>query len=58
MANPPCNGGKLMANLLQQAGASSEPTSFAPLHTNRIFTGLWTNRNLLLDAATSDYQER
>jgi len=47
-----------MANLLQQAGASSEPSSFAPLHTNRIFTGLWTNRNLLRDAATSDYQER
>ena len=47
-----------MANLLQQAGASSEPTSFAPLHTNRIFTGLWTNRNVLRDAATSDYQEK
>jgi len=47
-----------MANLLQQAGASSEPTSFAPLHTNRIFTGLWTNRNVLRDAATNEYQER
>ena len=47
-----------MANTLQQAGASSEPTSFAPLHTNRIFTGLWTNRNVLRDAATSDYQEK
>ena len=47
-----------MANLLQQAGAASEPSSFAPLHTNRIFTGLWTNRNVLRDAATSDYQER
>lgn len=47
-----------MPNLLQQAGASSEPTSFAPLHTNRIFTGLWTNRSPLRDAATSDYQER
>jgi hypothetical protein len=46
-----------MANALQNAGALSEPTSFAPLHTNRIFTGLWTNRSPLRDAATSDYQE-
>jgi hypothetical protein len=47
-----------MANLLQQAGAAGEPTSFAPLHTNRIFTGLWTNRSQLRDAATSEYQEK
>lgn len=47
-----------MPNALQQAGAGSEPTNFAPLHTNRIFTGLWTNRSFLRDAATSDYQER
>ena len=47
-----------MPNPLQQAGALSEPSSFAPLHTNRIVTGLWTNRNLLRDAATSDYQEK
>lgn len=46
-----------MANPLQQAGALGEPTSFAPLHTNRIFTGLWTNRSPLRDAATTDYQE-
>ena len=46
-----------MANALQQAGAGSEPTNFAPLHTNRIFTGLWTNRSPLRDAATTDYQE-
>lgn len=46
-----------MANALQQAGATSEPSNFAPLHTNRIFTGLWTNRSPLRDAATSDYQE-
>jgi hypothetical protein len=46
-----------MANALQNAGALSEPTSYAPLHTNRIFTGLWTNRSPLRDAATSDYQE-
>jgi hypothetical protein len=47
-----------MANALQQAGAGSEPTSFAPLHTNRIFTGLWTNRSFLRDAATNEYQEK
>ena len=47
-----------MPNVLQQAGALSEPTNFAPLHTNRIFTGLWTNRSFLRDAATSDYMER
>ena len=46
-----------MPNALQNAGALSEPSNFAPLHTNRIFTGLWTNRNLLRDAASSDYQE-
>src|SRR5437660_5572119 len=47
-----------MANIIQAAGGASEPTSFAPLFTNRIFTGLWTNRSLLRDAATNDYQER
>ena len=47
-----------MANALQQAGALSEPSNFAPLHTNRIFTGLWTNRSFLRDAATNEYQER
>lgn len=46
-----------MANALQNAGALAEPSNFAPLHTNRIFTGLWTNRSQLRDAATSDYQE-
>lgn len=47
-----------MANLLQQAGAGSDTTAFAPLFTNRIFTGLWTNRSALRDAATNSYQER
>ena len=47
-----------MPNALQQAGAGSEPTNFAPLHTNRIFTGLWTNRSFLRDAATNVYQEK
>jgi len=47
-----------MPNALQQAGATSEPSNFAPLHTNRIFTGLWTNRSPLRDAATSVYEEK
>jgi hypothetical protein len=46
-----------MPNAIQQAGGASEPSSFAPLHTNRQITGLWTNRSLLRDAATTDYQE-
>ena len=47
-----------MPNALQQAGALSEPTNFAPLHTNRMITGLWTNRSFMRDAATNDYQEK
>jgi hypothetical protein len=47
-----------MPNALQMAGALSEPSNFAPLHTNRLITGLWTNRNILRDAATNEYQER
>lgn len=47
-----------MANPIQQAGGASEPTSFAPLHTNRIFTGLWSNRSPLRDAAVSGDAEQ
>ena len=47
-----------MASPLTAAGASAEPSLYAPLHTNRIFTGLWTNRSPLRDAATSLYAER
>ena len=47
-----------MANPIQQAGGASEPTSFAPLHTNRIFTGLWSNRSPLRDAAVSGDMEQ
>ena len=47
-----------MASPLSQAGALSDPSSYAPLHTNRIFTGLWTNRSPLRDAATSYLQEK
>ena len=42
-----------MANAIEQAGGLAEPSSFAPLHTNRMFTGLWTNRNPLSDASVS-----
>ena len=47
-----------MANAIQQAGGASEPSSFAPLHTNRMFTGLWTNRSPLSDAAISSDMEK
>lgn len=47
-----------MANAIMQAGGASEPTSFAPLHTNRMFTGLWTNRNPLTDASVSTNMEK
>jgi hypothetical protein len=47
-----------MPNALSQAGAVSEPSNFAPLNTDRIFTGLWTNRNPLRDAATTANEER
>ena len=47
-----------MANPIQQAGGASEPTSFAPLHTNRIFTGLWSNRSPLRDAAVTGDMEQ
>ena len=47
-----------MANAIQQAGGASEPSSFAPLHTNRLFTGLWTNRSPLSDAAVSSDMEK
>lgn len=47
-----------MANVFQQAGASlGEPTNFAPLLTNRIMSGLWTNRSFLRDAATTAAEE-
>jgi hypothetical protein len=47
-----------MANALQMAGATGEPSNFAPLNTDRIFTGLWTNRNPMRDAATSANEEK
>jgi hypothetical protein len=40
-----------MPSPLTQAGALSEQSKYAPLHTNEFFTGLWTQRNPLRDAA-------
>jgi hypothetical protein len=47
-----------MPNALQQAGAVGEPSNFAPLNTDRIFTGLNTNRNPMRDATTSNNEEK
>lgn len=42
-----------MPSPLQTAGASlDKPTKYAALHTNEFWTGLWTNRNPMRDAAT------
>ena len=41
-----------MANPFQVAGADkTKPTPYAPIYINEFFTGLWTNRNPLRDAA-------
>jgi hypothetical protein len=47
-----------MTSSLQNAGASTEPSAFAPLHTNRIFTGYYTNRSALRDGAVSAAGEK
>lgn len=47
-----------MANQFAIAGASSEPSGFAPLHQNRMATGAWSNRNPLRDAASTRYEEQ
>jgi hypothetical protein len=47
-----------MASPLTQAGGLTDPSRFAPLHTNRFMTGLWTNRNQLRDAATPFLYEK
>lgn len=41
-----------MANPLQAAGALSEQSNFAPLRTESIFTGLFTNRSVFRDGTT------
>lgn len=40
------------------AGAQIAPINAAPLHTNRMFTGLWTQRSPLRDAATTFLLEK
>jgi hypothetical protein len=47
-----------MNSPLTAAGAISEPSRSAPLHTNRFFTGLWTHRNPLRDAAVPFLYEK
>ena len=47
-----------MSNPFTIAGASSEPSGFAPLHQNRMATGAWSNRNPLRDAASTRYEEQ
>src|SRR5919108_5203940 len=47
-----------MPGPLEQAGAYAEPTKYAPIFTGRFFTGLWTHRNPLRDAATPYLYEK
>jgi hypothetical protein len=41
-----------MASPITQAGGVTGQSQFAPLHTNRFVTGLWTNRNQLGGSAS------
>ena len=41
-----------MSTAFQSAGAQGKPTKYAALWSDTFFTGLWTNRNPLRDAAT------
>jgi len=47
-----------MSNPFQTAGAALPPSDYAPLHTNRMVTGYWTNTNKLRDASVEEYTER
>lgn len=47
-----------MPSPFQSAGAAVEQTKSAPLHVNRMFTGLWTQRSPLRDAATPYLYEK
>jgi hypothetical protein len=49
-----------MAGALQVNGAPSEkqPVKFTPIYTGRIFTGIWTNRSPLRDAASTRTEEK
>ena len=47
-----------MSNLFQKAGVQpSRPIKFAPIWTNRISTGIWTQRSPLRDAASTRIEE-
>ena len=48
-----------MPNLLAASGAQSDkPVKFAPLYVGRLFSGLWTNRSPLRDAASTRIEEK
>lgn len=47
-----------MSSLFSGAGAATAQSEYAPLHTGRFTTGLWTNRSPLRDAAVTSLQER
>lgn len=47
-----------MSNILQLKGAQpSKPTRYAPIFTNRMFQGIWTQRNPLRDAGSTRIEE-
>lgn len=41
-----------MPSPLTAAGSQTDPSRYSPIHTNEWWTGLWTNRNPMRDAAT------
>src|SRR6516165_2088294 len=46
-----------MPSALEAAGAIKNPSRFAPIHINRMFTGYWTMRNPLREAAIQHIME-
>src|SRR6516162_4909545 len=47
-----------MPTSLQNAGANLPASDYAPIHVNRMVTGMWSNSNPLRDAATPLYVEK
>jgi len=47
-----------MPSALTNSGAALQPSDFAPLHLNRMVTGMWSNSNPLRDASTPLYVEK
>jgi hypothetical protein len=47
-----------MPTSMQAAGANLPPSDFAPIHVNRMMTGMWSNSSPLRDAATPLYIEK